>query len=89
MWGRGIIANDRERYSRIELIEEAVEDGVFIRTGLGFVRSGWFFPWIEGFRMFFNGWTGLDWMRRAGLTVLDHTGKSSPIWALYGFFVVN
>ena len=45
----------------MELSEEAVEDGVFMM--IGFVRSGWFTPWFEGFRIFLMvglAWTGCD-----------------------------
>jgi len=41
MWGRGIIANDRGGLNHIELKEGALEDGLFVGIGFGFVRSGW------------------------------------------------
>jgi len=65
MWGRGITANVREGFNRMEGRDEAVDDGVFMEIGI--VRFGWFTPLFEGFPIFY-GWTGLDWVRRVGST---------------------
>ena len=48
MWGRGIIANDRGGFNHIELKEGALEDGLFVGIGFGFVRSGWFITLFWG-----------------------------------------
>ena len=40
MRGRGIIAKDRGGFNRMER-RGALEDGLFVGIGFGFVRSGW------------------------------------------------
>ena len=65
MRGRGIIAKDRGGFNRMER-RGAVEDGLFV--GIGFGGRGGPIRWFGGFRMFFNGWTGLDWVRWADLS---------------------
>ena len=46
----------------------AVEDGLFMGIGFGFVRSGWFIILVCGIPRLLNGWTGLDWVRWEDLT---------------------
>ena len=61
-------ANDQEGFNHIELKEGALEDGLFVGIGIGFVRSGWFITLFWGMPHVFYGWTGLDWVRWADLT---------------------